>query len=218
MINKNLVATLDKCGRVHIRTRKKFTQKMKVVIRKNSISYNYNINNKMIEEIFPLQLGNGTYTITLYKNVNGNKYSAEGQVSIKLKIENSNLPFLYPNQYVNYNNLKISEDIINIDTIKDYIVNNFKYDYVRAIKVKTNELPDITTTLEKKMGICQDLAAVFVAFCREKKIPAKLVIGTADTKSHAWCEYYENNNWHFFDPTGAIQNHFAKKYIVQRYY
>ena len=68
----------------------------------------------------------------------------------------------------------------NYYIIKDFLKNNFAYDYIKAINVKKGMLPDIKGTLKKHTGICLDLASLAVAMFRIAGIPSKLVIGMAD--------------------------------------
>lgn len=215
-LNK-LIVVSDKNGRAHVTTTEKYTKKLKVRVRKDNITYDYNINGDGIAEVIPLQLGNGEYIFTLYKNVNKNKYSVEGQVAIDLNLSNELLPFLAANQYVNYNDDDLPNDINTVKKAKEYVESCF-YDYVRATLVKPGTLPDIQYVVSKRRGICQDFAATFVAFCRKIQVPAKLIIGYANGNYHAWCEYWENGNWITYDPTAKICNLKIKKYCVERFY
>ena len=52
---------------------------------------------------FPCTAGDGTYKIELFKNVSGTQYSSLMSESIPVTLRSSTLPFLYPSQYVNFN-------------------------------------------------------------------------------------------------------------------
>ena len=53
-------------------------------------------------EVLPLSEGNGTYTVTVYRNVSGSKYASVLSQSFGATLKNEFTTFLYPNQYVDY--------------------------------------------------------------------------------------------------------------------
>lgn len=80
-------------------------------------------------------------------------------------------------------------------------------------------LPDIDTCFNKKLGICQDLAAMTVCMLRVQGVPAKLMIGYADRNYHAWVVAIIDGREVFYDPTAelnAISR--VKNYTVERFY
>ena len=91
--------------------------------------------------------------------------------------------------------------------------------YIKAATVKPGTLPDIDTTYEKKMGVCQDLSALMICMLRTQGIPAKLMIGYADKNYHAWVVTLIEDKQIFFDPTAAV-NGISKpsKYSLERFY
>ena len=46
----------------------------------------------------------------------------------------------------------------------------FSYDYIKAINIKAGMLPDIPGTWDKRMGVCQDLAAIMCCMLRTQGI------------------------------------------------
>jgi len=60
-------------------------------------------------------------------------------------------------------------------------------------------------TLQSKVGKCSEYAAVMVALCRAKNIPARIVIGffaRENDQPHDWVEvYYDKYGWVMYDPT-----------------
>lgn len=203
--------------------------KYKLRIIKDSMVFTYDIFKKY--QTYPLQMDEGEYIICLYKNIIRTKYSLQDK--IKIKIEQSKY-YLYPNIYVNYANLKdifvLAQNLKKQDTnktiqnIKKYIPKNFKYNYIKALQVrsKKNILPNIQECFNTKLGVCQDLAAITVALFRINKIPAKLIIGYIKNQYHSWTEYYDNQKqkWILFDPTQAIFNTKIKlkDYNIERWY
>lgn len=178
----------------------------------------------------PFQLGNGTYKISLFKNTSGNKYSLLSSQTVKINLKNPLSPFLYPNQYVDYKDtdewvLAAAELRENTDDkeflikIKKYIKDYFKYDFIRAIKAK-QILPNIKQCWEKKMGICQDLAALVASMLRSQGIAAKYVIGYANkTNYHSWVQVIIGNEEIIIDPT-ILVNGVSKitTYKIERFY
>ena len=76
--------------------------KIKVQITKG-VTYTYDLNARDSYEVFPLTEGDGSYSIKVFENISGNQYSQAFSQSINVTLENEFTPFLYPNQYVNFN-------------------------------------------------------------------------------------------------------------------
>ena len=72
------------------------------VIAKNNKVYKYFIERTKEPTYFPLTSGNGTYQISVYENVQDDEYSVLMMDSFEVKLKNKFLPFLYPNQYVEF--------------------------------------------------------------------------------------------------------------------
>lgn len=192
----------------------------------------YDLDNKSGKyEVFPLEDGSGSYTISLYKNVSGKKYSEAGKVKIKVKTDSANACLLAPNQYVNYDKnteaVKISEEICKnlktprekYDAVKKYMLQNYIYDFITAVTVQPGQMPDIDRCVEKRMGICQDLSATFCCMMRVQGIESKLMIGYADKNYHAWTTTYIDGQEYFFDPTVELNAASPPKaYTLERWY
>lgn len=184
--------------------------------------------------------GNGDYTITGYQQVQGDQYAALYSETVTVQLANAFLPFLYPNQYVNFSpdskasKLALSmirEDTVDVDALQqiyNYVVSNLTYDYEKADTVTTGYLPDIDETLETGTGICFDYAALTAAMLRSCDIPCKLQIGYADDIKHAWIDVYirskgwvnqavsfKGNTWTLMDPT--FDSNSDDKEAIQEY-
>ena len=74
--------------------------------------------------------------------------------------------------------------------ITRHISNTVVYDYLRALEISRVRgfHTDIMRCFEKRMGICTDISGLTVCMLRAVGIKAKLVIGRADNKDHAWVE------------------------------
>ena len=207
------------------------TQRLKLKIMKDDYISIFDLKNNGSFEMFPLQAGNGTYQIALYKNIAGTKYGLVGCISLNVILKDKNACFLVPNQYINYHQIpeivamtqkmcyrKTKNECYNI--IKNFIKTNFVYDFIKAKQIKKGMLPDMRNLLKTKSGICFDIASFAVAMLRICKIPAKLVIGMADNRYHAWVEIINEKDKNFYyDPTFDIYGiNKIHKYIPERYY
>lgn len=202
--------------------------RIKVQITKtgSATTYTYDLNNQGAAETFPLTEGDGTYSVKVYENTTGNKYAQAHSATVTLKLRSQFLPFLYPNQYVNYADgsktvAKAAEliqgktgDLEKVQAVYDFVTNNFTYDYELAKTVQSGYLPDVDKVLEAKKGICFDYAAVMSAMLRSQNIPCKLVVGYAGEIYHAWINvyiegvgwvdqmiYFDGQRWTLMDPT-----------------
>lgn len=229
-------------GYVKIRYLKTTDKKLKVIIQKNTQNYTYDLNNRGSYDIFPLQMGDGKYKVTVYENISGTKYSTKQSVTVDVKLINANSPFLVANQLVNFSSTseaikKAAEltkdaktDIEKVDIIYNYIISNISYDTMKAKTVKSGYLPSIDDILFLKKGICFDYASVMASMLRSQNIPAKLVTGYSSNLScfHAWNEiytpetgwiklnemYFDGTQWKLMDSTIASS---AKQSKSQKY-
>lgn len=191
-------------------------------------TYTYNLSPEPKEEVFNLQSGNGTYLVCVYENIAGTQYSQAFGQEISVKLNNEFLPFLYPNQYVNFKNTnqaitKASElaylcnsDLEVVSEVYNYVIKNIAYDYEKAKTVQSGYLPDIDNTLATNKGICLDYAALMTAMLRSQNIPTRMEVGYAGTAYHAWLSTYiqdigwvngmiefDGHDWSLMDPTFA---------------
>lgn len=205
------------------------SNKIKLIIEKSGgTAYTYDITLKNTYETFPLTEGNGTYKVTVYENIGGTKYSTAYGTSVTANIKNEFSPFLYPNQYVNFNSksavvaqgTKVVEgsatELEKVQKIYNYVVQNFTYDYERARTVQSGYVPNVDVVLSEKKGICLDYASVMASMLRSQKIPTKLMVGYAGNVYHAWITvyiqdvgwvdniiYFDGTVWKLMDPTFA---------------
>ena len=190
----------------------------------------YDLKNTGDTEVFPFQMGSGSYEITLWENVSGKKYAAAGKITVTVKLAREDGAFLYPNQYVFYTVdskafLKAEElckgktDKEAFDAVCGFMKTQFVYDFVKAATIKPGVLPDIDGSYDKHMGVCQDLSAIMACMLRTQGIPCKLMIGYADKNYHAWTVTIIDGEEVFFDPTAALNAiSKPKNYTVERWY
>ncbi|MEG0216201.1 MAG: transglutaminase-like domain-containing protein, partial [Hungatella sp.] len=216
--------------------------KVQITRKGSSDTYTYNLNARSVYEVFPLTQGDGTYAIVVFEQVSGNQYMPIFSKTVDAKIPDAHLPFLYPNQYVNFSDgsavVKKSNELAGAATdqigilsgVYNYVIQNITYDTVKAANVSSGYLPNVDTVLAEKKGICFDYAAVMAAMLRAQNIPAKLVVGyTGGGLYHAWINvyldnigwvdnaiYFDGKDWKLMDPTfaaGGNQSEQVKQYI-----
>lgn len=202
--------------------------------------YTYLISDRGAYDTFPLTAGNGSYALQVLENVAGDTYTVSLAQSINVNIEDEFLPFLYPNQYVNFHtdSKAVSKgsdlakdtysDLDVVQNIYNYVIKNISYDTEKAQNVSYGYVPDIDDTLSSKKGICFDYAALMTSMLRSQNIPTKLEVGYSGDAYHAWISTYiddkgwvddiiqfNGNTWQIMDPTLAATNDSAavKKYI-----
>lgn len=202
--------------------------------------YTYLISDRGAYDTFPLTAGNGSYALQVLENVAGDTYTVSLAQSINVSIEDEFLPFLYPNQYVNFHtdSKAVSKgsdlakdtysDLDVVQNIYNYVIKNISYDTEKAQNVSYGYVPDIDDTLSSKKGICFDYAALMTSMLRSQNIPTKLEVGYSGDAYHAWISTYiddkgwvddiiqfDGDTWQIMDPTLAATNDSAavKKYV-----
>ena len=202
--------------------------------------YTYLISDRGAYDTFPLTAGNGSYALQVLENVAGDTYTVSLAQSINVNIEDEFLPFLYPNQYVNFHtdSKAVSKgsdlakdtysDLDVVQNIYNYVIKNISYDTEKAQNVSYGYVPDIDDTLSSKKGICFDYAALMTSMLRSQNIPTKLEVGYSGDAYHAWISTYiddkgwvediiqfNGDSWQIMDPTLAATNDSAavKKYV-----
>ena len=188
--------------------------------------YTYLISDRGAYDTFPLTAGNGSYALQVLENVAGDTYTVSLAQSINVSIEDEFLPFLYPNQYVNFHtdSKAVSKgsdlakdtysDLDVVQNIYNYVIKNISYDTEKAQNVSYGYVPDIDDTLSSKKGICFDYAALMTSMLRSQNIPTKLEVGYSGDAYHAWISVYtadtgwlngiiefDGNVWTLVDPT-----------------
>ncbi|WP_411345310.1 transglutaminase-like domain-containing protein [Paenibacillus sp. WLX1005] len=190
------------------------TARTKVMISKNDTTYTYDLNTVSAAS-FPLQLGNGTYEVTLLENTSGNNYKKVGTDSLQLDLADQNSVYLASTQNVNWKDsaaviakaqqltANATTDTQKAQAIYDYITSNVKYDYAFASALPTVYIPSPDRTLASNKGICYDYASLNAAMLRSVGIPAKLIMGTTTRvkEYHAWNEVFLNGKWSTIDTT-----------------
>ena len=213
---------------------KKTDKKLRVRVSTAGAKLLYWLNGDGEYEVFPLQFGSGKYMVELFEHVKGKDYSKEGTVKLSAKMSDELSCFLYPNQYVNYDEntacVKYADELCKnmtdqgeiFKSICTYVLQNFIYDYIKSVSVQSmsQQMPDIDYCWDNRMGICQDLSAMTCAMLRSQGIPARLMIGTVGANTyHAWVVAVVNGEERFFDPTAEMNaSNKNETYTTERYY
>lgn len=189
--------------------------------------YTYNLTRDTVTTL-PLSDGSGTYSVALYENVSGTKYSKNLAQEFNAQLADEFGPFLYSNQYVDYmsapNTRATGADLCSrapdllgkVNQVYSWVIKNISYDYNKAKTVQSGYLPVLDTVLANRTGICFDYAALMSGMLRSQGIPCKLVVGYAGTAYHAWISvwssesgwiegviYFDGSTWQRMDPTFA---------------
>ena len=230
-VKSNDVASIDYSntddGYVMVRYTADTNKRLKVRVKGPETTYTYNLTPKEWAA-FPLSDENGTYQITVYRNVEGSSYASVLSLKITVTMEDEFAPFLRSNQYVNFDNAPktvskaasltkgMTDPLKKVEAIYNFVVNGMKYDKELAANVSSGYLPKLDSVLSKMSGICFDYAALMTGMLRSQGVPTKLVIGYAGDVYHAWISvyskstgwvtgaiYFDGAKWKRMDPTFA---------------
>ena len=193
------------------------------------ITYTYNLSTDVqLDEVFPLQCGDGEYMINVFENIEGTQYSMVFTQPIQLTLDEEFGPFLYPNQYVTFTKdyqavskgedlaFPCNNDLEVVSEVYNFMIKNITYDYEEAETVQSGYIPNVDEVLSTRTGICLDYAALMTTMLRSQRIPTRMEIGYAGTAYHAWLSTYitdigwvngmiefDGKEWSLMDPTFA---------------
>lgn len=198
----------------------------------DAITYTYDMPLDKSWDTFPFTAGNGTYTLMLYELLEEgtDQYFCSLAQELDVELRDELLPFLYPNQFVNFDKdteaVAVAKELTadceapidEIRAIYQFATTEISYDTQKAATVTSGYLPDIDETLHTKTGICFDYAALMTCMLRSLGIPTKLQIGFSGEIKHAWISTYlegsgwadniirfDGTGWAMMDPTFASE-------------
>lgn len=208
-------------GVVGVTYDKPANKRMKVMIQKGQDKYTYDLIQTNKEENFPLQLGNGSYKISLLEQTQGTKYRLVGAETIDVQVAVAQDVYLTSTQNVNWNKdddaIKAAQTMVKgitvpnqkIDKYYGHMVDGYAYAYDKLATLPSTYLPNIDTTYADKEGICYDFSSLYASMLRSQGVPTKLVKGYATTAEgyHAWNEIYDakTKEWYIVDTTYDLQ-------------
>ena len=190
-------------------------KKLKVMIAKGSEKVYYNLLPIAGYQSFPLNMGKGTYKVSVLENTSGSSYKYITTKSAKVS-GSSNGAYLISTSEIKYSSsmapIKKAASLTKgktasqkVKAVYNWVVAQINYD--RKKNPPAGYVPSITQTYSSKKGICYDFAALFAAMLRSQGVPTKLVKGYADKVSgyHAWNEVYVNGKWQTIDTSYDAQ-------------
>ena len=179
----------------------------------------------------PFTAGDGQYQVSVLEHVKDTTYSVGLTVDLTVALESELDPFLYPNQYCEYNESSASvkkgmelsgnasDDLDYIEEVYNFVIETISYDEEFASNISVNYIPNPDDTLASKKGICLDYASLTTALLRSQGLPTKLEVGYSGSVYHAWISVwteetgwidrvirFDGNEWTLIDPTLAANN------------
>lgn len=195
-------------------------KRVKVRITCNQVNYDYDLNLAGNYEAFPLQMGNGTYTVMVLQNAYDNQYAVLTQKEVAVQLSGETIPYLYPSQKVyftaNSAAVKKSYDLCaglttdqeKVTAVYNFMKSTITYDNEKAGQVTSGALKTYTSDADNilsiKKGICLDYATLMAVMLRAQNIPTQVIYGSENSAPyHAWNQIYLDGKWVLYDATYA---------------
>ena len=192
--------------------------------------YRYDVWSGTGWQVIPLSRGSGSYRIEILEHVEGMFFSNLISHTLEVNISDQFLPFLYPNQHVNFNSrtqavIKAAEivadamdDLHAVELIYQFVINTLIYDEAFANAVIAGDVrfyvPDLDEVLKRGRGVCFDYASLMTAMLRAQHIPTRFITGFIPSgEMHAWVMIFtketgwvgvaefRGRQWTLVDPT-----------------
>ena len=122
--------------------------RIKIMVLNGDGKYTYDLNKDDEYETYPLNMGNGTYTVKVYENISGDQYALLFDTTFDVTLEDEFLPYLYPNQVVDYNSETlclqksfelVKDDKTELERVQDiytWVLDNVVYDWDKVEEVQ----------------------------------------------------------------------------------
>ena len=211
------------CGLIQIQYTGELTKPVKVLVEANADKNVYTIRDNDPFYI-PLQMGEGTYKISVLQQIAGTKFKPLKSETIEVGAVDTNQMFTSPSLLVNFNgSMKAIQNYADISnnknknqTIENFykeLVTKYSYDFDKVNNLPSDYVPVIDEIYMAKKGICYDYSVMFASFLRYNGIPTKLVMGYAPEikEYHAWNEVLIDGKWVAVDTTYDSQYEKAKQ-------
>ncbi len=207
-------------------------KRLKARIATSAQTYYYDLPGGEGYSVFPLQMGDGSYTVRVMEQVENDLYALRFGVELTVALADETVPFLYPNQYVWYDAStktvqkarELAQGLTSQTEIARafyaFVVKHMTYDTKKAATVLKGYLPSADEALDSGTGICFDYAALLAVMLRSEGIPTKMLIGTVTPENlyHSWNSVFLEGKWVWMDPTLDGTGHKEKDYITERIY
>lgn len=213
----------NKDGTVKVTYSNTNNKKIAITVKKDGANtqYSYFITAESIDTNIPLTSGNGTYKVSVLKNVEDSRYTPLSSEEVDLSLSDQKSAFLTSNQMINWNSKnkavkkanklsrKYKSQYSKIKVIYKYIVTNYHYDYAKYYQNLSGNLayytPDVDVIFSEKKGICYDISALTACMMRSVGIQTKMVTGYPNT------EYYDGTQYHAWN---KVYTKKYKKWVV----
>lgn len=186
---------------------------IKAQVEKGEEKYLYTLIKNSVN--LPLQMGTGSYKISVLENVAGDKYKPLVSETVNAAAIDENALFTASVPIVEYSvstqaipaykalaagKSKVAEIV---SAVYSDVVTNYNYDTAKAASVQAGYVPVIDNVYAAKKGICYDYAAILGGALRSMGIPTKLMMGYVPEISeyHAWNEIMIDGKWVAVDTT-----------------
>ena len=202
--NSEVLVDTSRCNKGFFGIHCTSDKKIKIQVFKDDEVYTYDcVTGK--DQIYPFQLGNGTYTIKVMKNIADTKYSELYATTAYVELEDEFDPYLRPNQYADYTKesdcVKKADELAAeaadanefITNVYDFVCKKVKYDKKKAETVQSGYIPVPDETMNTGKGICIDYASLAAAMLRSHGIPTRIIfgyVGDSGDLYHAWNMFY----------------------------
>ena len=207
-------------------------KRLKARIATSIQTYYYDLPGGTAYSVYPLQMGDGAYTVRVMEQVEDDLYALRFGVEIDVKLADETVPFLYPNQYVWYDaesaTVQKARELARgmtdptqiAEAFYKFVVKHMRYDNELARTVERGYLPSADASLESGKGICFDYAALLAVMLRSEGIPTRVMIGnvTPENIYHAWNNVFLDGEWVWMDPTLDGSGHKERDYTTERIY
>ncbi|NDL66370.1 transglutaminase-like domain-containing protein [Anaerotalea alkaliphila] len=208
--------------------------KVKLMVVKDAEQYVYNLKNGTEYVNFPLQMGDGTYTVSIFENTVDSKYRRIAGATAQVALPDPKAVYLQSVQEIDWtprnvailtgkqllSNLEAArlknnqppvltgKDVVN--SFHGHVIRKIAYDYEKIKSLSYDYLPQIDKVLAEEKGICYDYSALLASMLRSQGVPTRMVKGYASTTDvyHAWNEIYlaAEDRWVVVDSTFDAAN------------
>ena len=186
--------------------------RLKFQVKAGEQTYNYDLPNDGTQVVYPINMGNGSYSFRIMQNTSGSNYVELFETSADVKLDSEFVPFLTPNVFCNYEAdskcvdkaRELTSGVSNqgqaVKSVCEFVAQNVTYDNAKAQKLAKSSgyVPNPDDTLQSGTGICFDYASLSAAMLRSMGIPARVMTGYVGKEQlyHAWIMVYIDGTWH----------------------
>jgi transglutaminase/protease-like cytokinesis protein 3 len=186
---------------------------VKVLVEANGDKNVYSIPNNT-PNFVPLQMGEGTYKISVLRQIEGTRFKPLKSESIEVGKVDVNKMYTSPHLLVNYDaSMKAIQGYAALigeknknDMIKDVykeMVTNYTYDFDKIKNLPSDYVPVIDEIYASRKAICYDYTVMLARLLWFSGVPTKLIMGYAPEikEYHAWNEILMDGKWVTVDTT-----------------